>query len=81
MIPLVLYFPNDVTLLAHKTHVCIRWEHNLNSIHLLKVVKVLEKGFEQHTKAKSEGSPLEVSIPGNFPETGTTKNLWFGVVL
>ena len=44
MIPLVLYCPNDITLLAHKTHVFwIRWGHNLNSIHLLKVVKVLEK--------------------------------------
>ena len=81
MIPLVLYCPNDITLLAHhKIHACIRWEHNLNSIHLLEVVKVLEKGLEQHTKTKSEGCPLEVSTPGNFPETGTTKNLWFGVV-
>ena len=52
MIPLVLYCPNDITLLAHKTHAWIRWEHNLNSIHLLKVVKVLEKGLEQHTKKK-----------------------------
>ena len=50
MISLVLYFPNDITLLAHKTHACIRWEHNLNSIHLMKVVKVLEKGLEQHTQ-------------------------------
>ena len=80
MISLVLYFPNDITLLAHKTHACIRWEHNLNSIHLLKVVKVLEKGLEQHTKKKSEGLPVGFCKPGNFPETGTTKNLWFGVV-
>ena len=57
MIPLVLYFPNDITLLAHKRHVCIRWGHNLNSIHLLKVVKVLEKGLEQHNKKKIGGVP------------------------
>ena len=81
MIPLVLYCPNDITLLAHKIHACIRWEHNLNSIHLLEVVKVLEKGLEQHTKKKSEGFPVGFCKPGNFPETGTTKNLWFGVVI
>ena len=80
MIPLVLYCPNDITLLAHKIHACIRWEHNLNSIHLLEVVEVLEKGLEQHTKKKSEGFPVGFCEPGNFPETGTMKNLWFGVV-
>ena len=52
----------------------------MNSIHLLKVVKVLEKGLEQHTKKKSEGFPVGFCKPGNFSETGTTKNLWFGVV-
>ena len=57
MIPLVLYCPNDITLLAHKIHACIRWEHNLNSIHLLEVVNVLEKGLEQHTKKKIGGVP------------------------
>ena len=71
MIPLVLYCPNDITLHAH----------NLNSIHLLEVVKVLEKGLEQHTKKKSEGFPVGFCKPGNFSETGTTKNLWFGVVI
>ena len=70
MIPLVLYFPNDITLLAHKTHVWIRWEHNLNSIHLLEVVKVLEKGLEQNTKKNSEGFPVGFCKPGNFPGSG-----------
>ena len=56
------------------------WEHNLNSINLLEVVKVLEKGLEQHTKKNSEGFPVGFCKPGNFSETGTTKNLWFGVV-
>ena len=43
-------------------------------------MKVLEKGLEQHTKTKSEGLPVGFCKPGNYPETGTTKNLWFGVV-
>ena len=77
MIPLVLYFPNDITLLAHKTHVCIRcWEHNLNSIHLsriLKVVKVLEKGLEQHTKKNRSGSRWGFANPGIFPDLGSAK--------
>ena len=41
MISLMLYFPNDITLLAHKTHARIRWEHNLNSSRLLKFLEVL----------------------------------------
>ena len=72
MIPLVLYCPNDITLLAHKIHACIRWEHNLNSIHLLKVVKVLEKGLEQHTKSR-RGSRWGFANPGIFPDLGSAK--------
>ena len=66
MISLVLYFPNDITLLAHKTHARIRWEHNLNSIHLLKVLKVLEGAWKQHMRKKSARFPVEVSRPVNF---------------
>ena len=73
MIPLVLYFPNDITLLAHKTHVWIRWEHNLNSIHLLEVVEILEKGLEQHTKKNRRGFRWGFANPGIFPKPGPRK--------
>ena len=72
MIPLVLYFPNDITLLAHKTHVWIRWEHNLNSIHLYtEGFERLRKGFgATYTEKKSEGFPVGFCKPGNFPGSG-----------